>query len=229
MSVWMSLIEFSLTTTMRGMRLATRPCIFTKLYQRPMRVALAPVLGVRHLERPVAGDRVVQRDDRRDHLLDAAGCRSRGTGCRARGRSRAGAASARASARMLNASGSPNVPRKWLSASARSALVLISQKPGNRPGKWSFHMSRLGSSCSVTRSSSTGYGWPPNTSTRVAEVDQRLGEVAGVDALATDVRLAAVGEVGDRAAGRRVESAVAPAGVTADIGPSGYRGLVTDR
>ena len=36
MSAWMSLMLFSLTTTMRGMRLATRPCIFTKLYQRPM-------------------------------------------------------------------------------------------------------------------------------------------------------------------------------------------------
>ena len=36
MSVWMSLMLFSLTTTTRGMRLATRPCIFTKLYQRPM-------------------------------------------------------------------------------------------------------------------------------------------------------------------------------------------------
>ena len=36
MSAWMSLMLFSLTTTIRGMRLATRPCIFTKSYQRPM-------------------------------------------------------------------------------------------------------------------------------------------------------------------------------------------------
>ena len=35
MSVWMSLIEFSLTTTMRGIREATLPCIFTNEYQRP--------------------------------------------------------------------------------------------------------------------------------------------------------------------------------------------------
>ena len=35
MSSLMSLIEFSLTTTMRGIRLATRPCILTKEYQRP--------------------------------------------------------------------------------------------------------------------------------------------------------------------------------------------------
>ena len=35
MSVWMSLIEFSLTTTMRGIREATRPCILTNEYQRP--------------------------------------------------------------------------------------------------------------------------------------------------------------------------------------------------
>ena len=40
MSAWMSLIEFSLTTTIRGMRLATRPCIFTKLYQRPIEYRL---------------------------------------------------------------------------------------------------------------------------------------------------------------------------------------------
>ena len=35
MSVWMSRIEFSLTTTMRGIRAATRPCIFTNEYHRP--------------------------------------------------------------------------------------------------------------------------------------------------------------------------------------------------
>ncbi len=35
MSVWMSWIEFSLTTTMRGIRDATRPCILTNEYQRP--------------------------------------------------------------------------------------------------------------------------------------------------------------------------------------------------
>ena len=36
MSVWMSWIEFSLTTTTRGILEATLPCIFTKLYQRPI-------------------------------------------------------------------------------------------------------------------------------------------------------------------------------------------------
>ena len=35
MSRWMSRIEFSLTTTIRGMRGATRPCIMTNEYQRP--------------------------------------------------------------------------------------------------------------------------------------------------------------------------------------------------
>ncbi len=34
MSPLMSLIEFSLTTTIRGIRLATRPCIPTNEYQR---------------------------------------------------------------------------------------------------------------------------------------------------------------------------------------------------
>ena len=36
MSSWMSLIEFSLTTTTRGMLLATLPCMLTNEYQRPM-------------------------------------------------------------------------------------------------------------------------------------------------------------------------------------------------
>ncbi len=35
MSALMSLIEFSLTTTIRGIREATRPCILTNEYQRP--------------------------------------------------------------------------------------------------------------------------------------------------------------------------------------------------
>ena len=37
----------------------------------------------------------------------------------------------------------------------------------------------------------------------VAEVDQGLRQVAGVDTLAADVRLAAVGEIGDSRGGRR--------------------------
>ena len=44
MSLWMSLMLFSLTTTMRGMRLATRPCIFTKEYQRLMLANLLAAL-----------------------------------------------------------------------------------------------------------------------------------------------------------------------------------------
>ena len=43
MSVWMSWIEFSLTTTMRGIRDATRPCIFTNEYQRPTETRLRQV------------------------------------------------------------------------------------------------------------------------------------------------------------------------------------------
>ena len=35
MSVWMSSIEFWLTTTIRGIFDATLPCIFTNEYQRP--------------------------------------------------------------------------------------------------------------------------------------------------------------------------------------------------
>ena len=40
MSSWMSLIEFSLTTTMRGICRATRACILTKEYQRPTLIRL---------------------------------------------------------------------------------------------------------------------------------------------------------------------------------------------
>ena len=43
MSSWMSLIEFSLTTTMRGICRATRACILTNEYQRPTLMPLAPV------------------------------------------------------------------------------------------------------------------------------------------------------------------------------------------
>ena len=50
MSSWMSLIEFSLTTTMRGIRRATRPCIFTNEYQRPTLTRLRQFGRVVHLE-----------------------------------------------------------------------------------------------------------------------------------------------------------------------------------
>ncbi len=46
-------------------------------------------------------------------------------------------------------------------------------------------------------SSSSGYGGPLTTSTRVAEPDQLAREVAHVDALAAAVRLAAVGQQRD--------------------------------
>ena len=52
------------------MRLATRPCIFTNEYQRPTEQPLAPVGRLLHLQVPVAGDRVVEGDDRRDQLLE---------------------------------------------------------------------------------------------------------------------------------------------------------------
>ena len=128
---------------------------------------------------------------------------------------------------MLNASGSANVPRRWLNASAQSALVFSSQYPGKRPGKWSFQRSRLGSSCSGDPLVEDRVRLAAEHLDGVAEVDQRLGEVAGVDALAADVRLAPVGEVGDREWGvwRQCRSA---GRVTADIGPPGYRRVVTD-
>ena len=44
MSVWMSAMLFSLTTTMRGIRWATRPCILTNEYHRPMLRRLPRVL-----------------------------------------------------------------------------------------------------------------------------------------------------------------------------------------
>ncbi len=70
MSVWMSSIEFWLTTTMRGIFDATLPCIFTNEYQRPTEQRRDAGLRVAHLEFAVLGDRVVQRDDRGDLLLD---------------------------------------------------------------------------------------------------------------------------------------------------------------
>ena len=43
MSSWMSLMEFSLTTTMRGIRRATRACILTNEYHRPTLIRLRRV------------------------------------------------------------------------------------------------------------------------------------------------------------------------------------------
>ena len=61
----------------------------------------------------------------------------------------------------------------------------------------------------------------------MAEVDESLGQVAGVDALATDVRFAAVGEVGDAQRAvwieRRRHSWVSlPSGISIPSAPSEY-------
>ena len=45
MSLWMSSIEFWLTTTMRGILDATRPCIFTNEYQRDTETRLRQFLA----------------------------------------------------------------------------------------------------------------------------------------------------------------------------------------
>ncbi len=45
MSVWMSSIEFWLTTTMRGIFEATLPCIFTNEYHRPTDIFRGNVLA----------------------------------------------------------------------------------------------------------------------------------------------------------------------------------------
>ena len=66
MSVWMSLIEFSLTMTMRGMREATRACMRDERVPATDRPALAPARCLVHLEHAVTGDRVVQGDERRE-------------------------------------------------------------------------------------------------------------------------------------------------------------------
>ena len=70
MSVWMSWIEFSLTTTTRGSCEATLPCIVTKLYQRPIDQRLNAVGRGLHLQHAVAGDRVMERDDQRNLLFE---------------------------------------------------------------------------------------------------------------------------------------------------------------
>ena len=127
------------TTTIRGIRRATRACILTNEYQRPTDQPLAPVRRVLHLEPAVDGDRVVERDDRRDLLLDAAGSRSRGTGCRGRGRTRR--------PRRCRCVPGPDAERQRLGERAGRELrrprrsrssVLSSQRPGIRTGKWSL-------------------------------------------------------------------------------------------
>ena len=128
---------------------------------------------------------------------------------------------------MLNASGSPNVPRRWLNASTQIGLGLHLPVAGEPTGE--VVVPDVEARQLVQRDAlvEDRVRLAAEDLDVVAEVDQRLGEVAGVDALATDVRLAAVGEIGDER-GASGESAAAPADVTADIGPSGYRCVVTD-
>ena len=109
-------------------------------------------------------------------------------------------------ARELNASGSGNMPVMNWPYSSRSARVLTSQKPGRRPGKYSLNVSRLGQLGELHPLVEDRIGLPAEHLDGMPEIAQRLGQVAGVDALATDVGLSPVGEVGDLERGIRIES-----------------------
>lgn len=133
MSVWMSLIEFSLTTTMRGKRLATLPCIFTNEYQReiPRRFHIVLVCAISSLRSLVIGwcsVTMVGMIFSIDRM-----CLPRHWLSCTRSKSAVRSRNARY-ARRLNVSGSAKVPFKKYSASSALGQLFSSQYAGNRPG-----------------------------------------------------------------------------------------------
>lgn len=68
-------------------------------------------------------------------------------------------------ARRLNVSGSGNLPRAIMAYSSTSIRSRNSRQSGVRNGSGCRYRSRLGTRVSTTSASSSGYGWPENTST----------------------------------------------------------------
>jgi hypothetical protein len=133
MSAWMSLIEFSLTTTMRGSD--WRPALH--LHERvpaALRVPLEAVGGVLHLELAVDGDRVVEGDDDRDHLLDLQHAVAEALVV-VDEVELADALASGGRARALNAFGSGNTPvENWATSSQSLAGLELPDRPGGGRG-----------------------------------------------------------------------------------------------
>ena len=118
--------------------------------------------------------------------------RSRGTGCRARGRSRRARRFRSCQARTLKASGSLKVPVENWSDLDDVAQVLELPVGGEAAGVVvveDVEARQLGERHPLVEHR---VGLAAEHLDVVAQVDQRLGEVAGVDALAADVGLAPV-------------------------------------
>ncbi len=197
MSVWMSWIEFSLTTTTRGICDATRPCILTNPYQRPIDTALEAVRGGVHLEHAVAGDRMVQGDDQRDLLLElgdavaetlivvdevelAESCPEVVVDTCAE-RQRLGELAGAEHGGLEEV-----VPRLELPVGGETPGVVVVEQVEARQLRERDPLVEI------------RVRLPAEDLDRVPEVGERLGEMTGVDALAADVRLAPVGQIRER-------------------------------
>ena len=211
MSVWMSRIEFSLTTTMRGIREAHATLHPDERVPAPDRPPLAPVRRVVHLQLAILRDRVVQRDDRRDPLLEledpvaealvvvdevelAATRREVAQGAEAE-RQRLGERAGRELRQLEDVLARLDLP---VGREAPGVVVVEDVEARQLRQRDALVDDRVRLAAEHLDV--------------VAEVDERLGEVARVHALAADVRLAAVRQVGD--AQRRVAERDPGAGMT---------------
>ena len=163
----------------------------------PDRPALAPIGSVLHLQLAVLGDRMVEGDDGWDlalegedpvaealvvvHEVELADARlERPQGAVAEGE-RLGERSQRELRQLEQVLAGLDLP---VGGEAAGVVVVEHVEAG-----------QLGEGDPLVEHR---VGLPPEDLDVVPEVDERLGQVAGVDALPTDVRLAPVGEIGDR-------------------------------
>ena len=205
MSVWMSSIEFCDTTTMRGIFEATLPCIFTNEYQRPTDQRSMPVLGVAHLQLAILGDRVVERDDRRDLLLDLQDAVAEALVV---------VHEVELAAALAEFAGRTGAERERLGEHAGDELAVLEQvgagldlpEAGEAAGEVLVERVEARQLGELHPLVEDRVRLTAEHLDRVSEVAQRLGEVSRVDALAADVGLAAVGQVRDLERGIRIES-----------------------
>ncbi len=102
---------------------------------------------------------------------------------------------------MLNANGSPNGTAEVAERLGPIGLGLQLPEAGEPAGEVIVPQVEAGQLVQRDALVEHGVGLTAEDLDGVTEVDQRLGEMAGVDALPPDMRLAAVGEVGDREGG----------------------------
>ncbi len=169
------------------------------------RPALVPVLGVAHLELAVLGDRVVERDDRGDLLLDLQDPVAEALVV---------VDEVELPATRAQFAGGARAERERLGERAGDELAVLEQvgagldlpESGEAAGEVLVERVEARQLGELHPLVEDRVGLPAEHFDRVAEIAQRLGQVARVDALAADVGLAPVGEVGDLERGIRIES-----------------------